>query len=341
MPYSDSVEHAALVRRVLRIDETVWRQVLDEYRRRLTDATPAGRLHALGEAWQVFSPHAAPLPAGPVSRCPVCRGETIQPEIQRRSGETYGLCTQCGHGLLLSRAADDGIYHNSDYYSRQTADCAGYQAYRQEKDYREARAARVLAWIEQTVGAAAGRSLLEVGSGFGYTRAVAEQRGWRSMGVDLNPHAAAAARELYGFGTFTGTLEEALSSATVSRRHWDLVLYQFVLEHIADPIQELRQAAAAAAPGGFLALLAPSMQAVERVVFGASYRSLRPDHLHLFSWESLDRCLTAGGWVRVAGTSECSVHLLTGFLDQRETEEIYRRGDGPDLMAVARCKADS
>ena len=339
-PSPGSLEHSALVRRVLRIDETVWRQVLDEYHQRLTDDTPAGRLRALGEAWKSFSPQDAPLSSGPASRCPACGGETVRPEVQRRSGETYGLCTRCGHGLLLSQAASTAIYGRPDYYSQQTAGGVGYDAYQREKDYREAKAARVLAWIEETVGAAAGRCLLEVGSGFGYTRVAAEQRGWRSMGVDLNPHAAAAARESYGFDTITGTLEEALSSGAIPRRHYDLVLYQFVLEHIADPVRELKHAAAAVAPGGYVALLVPSMQAVERIVFGASYRSFRPDHLHLFSWASLDCCLAAAGWVRVKGASECSVHLLAGFLPRHEIEEIYRRGDGPDLLAVAQISED-
>jgi SAM-dependent methyltransferase len=339
-PSRDSLEHAALVRRILRIDEAVWSHVLEEYQRRLTDDTPTGRLRALREAWKAFSPHAAPPLAGPASPCPACGGATIQPEIHRRSGEIYGLCTRCGHGLLLSRAACAGIYRRPEYYSQRTVDGVGYDAYRQGKDYREAKAARVLAWIEQTVGAAGGRRLLEVGSGFGYTRAAAGQRGWRSMGVDLNPRAAAAARELYSFETIIGTLEEALSSGAISRGHWNLVLYQFVLEHVADPVRELKHAAAAAAPGGHIALLVPSMQAVERIVFGASYRSFRPDHLHLFSWASLDRCLAAGGWVRVAGTSECSVHLLAGFLNQHEIEEIYGRGDGPDLLVVAQVSED-
>src|ERR1039457_2068528 len=89
-PSPGSLEHSALVRRVLRIDETVWRQVLDEYHQRLTDDTPAGRLRALGEAWKSFSPQDAPLSSGPASRCPACGGETVRPEVQRRSGETYG-----------------------------------------------------------------------------------------------------------------------------------------------------------------------------------------------------------------------------------------------------------
>jgi hypothetical protein len=34
------------------------------------------------------------------------------------------------------------------------------------------------------------------------------------------------------------------------------------------------------------------------------------------------------------------VHLLAGFLPRHEIEEIYRRGDGPDLLAVAQISED-
>ena len=155
------------------------------------------------------------------------------------------------------------------------------------------------------------------------------------MGVDLNPAAAVAAQEIYSMETCTGTLGQALASGAVETGKWDIVLYQFVLEHVADPTAELQQAAMAASPRGFIVLMVPSMQAVERVVFGASYRSFRPDHLHLFSWNSLDLCLSKAGLHRVASRSECSVHLLAGFLSPDELTALYERGDGPDLVAIA------
>src|SRR5262249_57747234 len=105
------------------------------------------------------------------------------------------------------------------------------------------------------------RSMLEIGSAYGFSRAAAERRGWRTFGVDLNPHAAATARKLYGFETFIGTLEQALTAGAVASGVWDLVLYQFVLEHVGDPIHELREAGTSATPPGVAALLAPGIQA--------------------------------------------------------------------------------
>jgi 2-polyprenyl-3-methyl-5-hydroxy-6-metoxy-1,4-benzoquinol methylase len=148
--------------------------------------------------------------------------------------------------------------------------------------------------------------------------------------VDPNPAAADGARRLYGMETITATLEGAAIPGP-----FDLVLYQFVLEHLADPVAELARAARVVAPSGCLALFVPSMEAVEVEVFGASYRSLRADHLHLFSRRSITRCLGDAGLRVVALDSECNLHLLGGFLTDEELREVYASGRGPDLRVLA------
>jgi SAM-dependent methyltransferase len=333
--FSDSAEHAALVQRILRVDESLWRRAVEEYGRMLQGDHVDARLRALRQAWDLCSPHAGTLPqTADVLICPICGNCSVTPILSRASAEVYGLCGDCGHGVLLSPPTEADVYRKPDYYEQRSDDGVGYEAYRQEQSYREAKAERLLNWIEGR-SARPIASMLEVGSGYGFSRAAAERRGWCTMGVDLNPHAATACRDLYGIETFTGTLEQALASGAISKHSWDLVLYQFVLEHVADPIAELRQAAEAVAATGGVALLVPSMQAAERVVFGASYRSLRPDHLHLFSWKSLDICMAKAGLRRDLSRSECSVHLLAGFLTQEELATLYENGDGPDLIAVA------
>jgi len=332
--YRDPVEHRKLVCRVLRVDESTWCQAIDEYGRRQEAGDAGIRLQILSEAWDTCSPHTATVPlAARPSTCPICLQLAVTAVHSRTSGEIYGLCACCGHGVLLSTPSTAAVYSQADYYERRSNGGVGYDAYRDERSYREAKAEKLLNWVEESAGPIT--SMLEVGSGYGFSRAAANKRGWQTMGVDLNPAAAAAASQIYGMKTFTGTLEQALVSGAVLPGAWEVVLYQFVLEHISDPVAELRHAAAACAPKGCITLLVPSMQAIERVVFGASYRSFRPDHLHLFSWRSLDKCLSKAGLRRIASRSECSVHLLAEFLTQQELAALYERGDGPDLVAIA------
>jgi SAM-dependent methyltransferase len=195
----------------------------------------------------------------------------------------------------------------------------------------------LLEWIEQeaSIGSKA-PSVLEVGSGFGFTLGAAMARGWRTAAVDINPAAARGARALYGIETVTATLGEALDAGTIERGAWDVVLYQFVLEHLAEPEVELRHAAEVIAPGGHLAVVVPNMSTFELDVFGASYRSLRADHRHLFSLASLRSYLASQGFGDVAHRTTCSLHLVRGFLDARELDDLYANDRGPDLFLLAR-----
>jgi 2-polyprenyl-3-methyl-5-hydroxy-6-metoxy-1,4-benzoquinol methylase len=349
--FRDTADHVSLVVRTLRIDEPTWRRAVETYADRWSPAaaTVADRLGVLRDAYaSAVGP--AGLPADvPTPACPVCEQATVAPAYARAldppsaheqpdgaGGSTmvYGRCPTCGHGLLLAGAAADGIYNSPTYYSVQGVDGVGYAAYAAERDYRESKGDRLLQWIAARVGTRP-RRMLEVGSGFGYTRSAAERLGITTLGVDLNPCAVEAAAGLYGIPTVHGTLRSALASGDVAPGAWDLVLYNFVLEHVHDPAAELRDAAAALAPDGCLALVVPSMDACEVDVFGGTYRSFRRDHPHIFSRRSLATLLARAGLSPLTVETECNAHLLRGFLTDAELRALYERGGGPDMIVLA------
>jgi SAM-dependent methyltransferase len=317
------------------------------------------------------SPHEAPLP-GPASSddnglvaagqderslfslppagCPACGARRVRAAVARRPGPVvYGCCEACGHGVCWRGGALPGEagarYSDPTYYEQRDARGVGYDDYGAEETYRMAKGARLVAALTGVAAAAGGRirSLLEVGSGFGFTREAARRAGLETGGVDLNPAARAQAARRFGLTTFAGDLAAALAAAPgsgVAPGAWDAVLYQFVLEHVASVDEELRSARRALAPGGWLALLVPSMEAVERTVFGASYRSLRADHLHLFSRASLRAFLGRAGFEIVRLESGCNLHLLRSFLAASALQRLYGEGLGPDLWCVARRRAE-
>jgi SAM-dependent methyltransferase len=340
--YDDEADHVALVLRTLRIDEATFRRVLAEYAGRCDDSSP--HLDALAAAYAVCSPHEVSFsPAHSEAPCPACHAIAVEKIVARRATDemrngdqdlVYGRCAECGHGMLLSTAAPQSLYQHDAYYTERGAGGAGYENYERERLYRETKGGQLLDWIETAAGRAP-RSLLEVGSGYGFTRRAAELRGIPTAGVDLSPHAAESARRLYGFDTFRGTLEQFLAAQTVGTA-WDVVLYQFVMEHLDAPDAELRVAARAVAPGGYLAIVVPSMDAIEIEIFGASYRSFRNDHLHIFSHRSMELYLAGAGFVPVAIKTDCNLHLLRGFVSERALREIYESGKGPDMFVLAR-----
>jgi SAM-dependent methyltransferase len=342
--HADSEEHVRLVLRTLGVDAETWCETLDGYADNVSaGASVAERLSALAEAFRRASRGAVPLAPGATSICPACHAPALAPYIARRVTSEqppiiYGRCRACEHGTLLAGASSESVYGQAEYYRSRRPDGTGYAAYAAEQRYREAKGKSLLDWIQRSVVLPPSPSLLEVGSGFGFTRRAAELCGYRTNGVDLNPFAAQAARERYGFGTVTGTLASALSRGEVQRRAWDLVLYQFVLEHMSEPGPELLRAADALAPGGHLVIVVPNMATFELSVFGGAYRSLRADHHHLFSPASAAAYLRGARLREVARKTSCNLHLLRGFLTQQELAELYGSDRGPDLFLIARSE---
>lgn len=334
--HADTAEHVRLIAATLGIDEAAWAQTLDRYAALVDPSSDVSeRLRILAEAFRPSAPYAGDLPELAASSCACCEAREVRAMVVRKSGPStlvYGRCAACGHGQLLQGAAEQP-YVDARYYRERAGDGSGYPDYASERAYREAKADALLSSLEADGFRA--RSLLEVGSGFGYTRKAAERRGLRTAGVDVNPDAARGAQQLYGFETLVSTLGRALASAALREGAWDLVLYQFVLEHLADIRAELQHAARALAPGGRLVMVVPSMSSFELEVFGGSYRSLRGDHLHLFSPASLERFLSQAGLELVDIHGHCSLRLVRGFFEPTALSELYSAARAPDLTVVA------
>ena len=74
------------------------------------------------------------------------------------------------------------------------------------------------------------------------------------------------------------------------------------------------------------------MSTFELDVFGAAYRSLRADHFHLFSLTSARAYANAAQLAEVAHKTTCSLHLLKGFLEPADLEELYACDLGPESV---------
>ncbi len=338
---SETEAHRSLVARVLRVDREAWDEVLAAYFDRVEEtAGELMRLIALQECFGARFPDALPLDIDEEARpCRACGVSSARTRYRRTLGSasasyTYAVCADCGHAMLLGGAAGSEVYRSPAYYRTQGIDGVGYPAYESEREYREGKGERLVQWAVQSAETPP-NTLLEVGSGFGFTRRAAERLGLRTSGVDLNPVAAEAAARLYGMSTVTGTLAEAIETGALSHAGYGVVLYDFVLEHLEDPVDELRRAADLLAPGGAIVLRVPGMDALEIVPFGSYYRSFRSDHLHLFTRRSLELMLRSAGLHITAYETGCGADLLREILPSDVLRESYAAGKGPDVTLCA------
>ena len=81
-------------------------------------------------------------------------------------------------------------------------------------------------------------------------------------------------------------------------RCFDVVTMWHVIEHLADPLNTLSTVQRVLKPGGLLMLRTPNAASWEARLFrGCWYGVDAPRHLHLFSPDTLARCLAQAGFV--------------------------------------------
>lgn len=97
--------------------------------------------------------------------------------------------------------------------------------------------------------------VLDVGCGAGAFLKMAREAGLRTHGVELNPQAAANAREA-GHTVYNELLHSIIARGNHPR--FELVTTWQVLEHVADPVGFLRDCSRFVKPGGFLAVAVPA-----------------------------------------------------------------------------------
>lgn len=143
---------------------------------------------------------------------------------------------------------------------------------------------------------------LDVGCGFGFFLAALEERDIPAVGVDLDGHAVARAREWFGVDARPGSLADATDLHPV-----DLLSLWEVLEHQPDPAGFLREVRDRIAPGGHLVGSVPNAAGIAARLRGVRWRMVYPpDHLHYFGPGNLAELLRRTGFEPIfVGTVAC------------------------------------
>ena len=133
---------------------------------------------------------------------------------------------------------------------------------------------------------------LEVGAGTGWMLRALRERGWRALGNERSLEAALAARAAAGVPIFVGDLGAVRPAPAL-----DLVIMFHVLEHLADPLAELRAVARRLRPGGALVLGLPNIASWQARLAGRHWMHLDvPRHLCHFTPDSIERALAVSGY---------------------------------------------
>jgi 2-polyprenyl-3-methyl-5-hydroxy-6-metoxy-1,4-benzoquinol methylase len=134
-------------------------------------------------------------------------------------------------------------------------------------------------------------SLLDVGCGSGQFIARMRSFGWKVSGIDPDP-AAVSYGQSQGLDVRSGTISDLPETAC-----YDAITLSHVVEHVADPVDLLRECGKRLRPGvGRLIITTPNINSLGHALFRKYWRGLEvPRHFILFSPAGMRDCVERAG----------------------------------------------
>gem|GEM_PF-2409393 len=284
--------------------------------------------------------------------CPICGDCASTPFITafdrcipRPENYDYVRCSRCGTVRIdpLPSAAEIAGFYDTDYHCHEPVDESRIRAKlgrgvnrflvrhrlspqaRAESSLPMRLLARLLAAIamRHVLLPHGDCRLLDVGCGNGKWLLLHQQIGWQADGVEPAPTACAEAQRL-GLNVYHGTLADVPAD-----RRYDVIVFNHVLEHLTDPVANLRAAAQRLAPGGRIEARTPNLASLGFRLYGNCWYPFdAPRHILHFTPATLARAGEAAGLRLVSLHSRTQTRLLC------ESHHLHKTL-GPDFQHVA------
>jgi SAM-dependent methyltransferase len=156
---------------------------------------------------------------------------------------------------------------------------------------------QTFARAESKLGPLAGKHLLDFGCGVGGLCQIASEYGLRVAGIEPNTNARETAIKNCGLRIYANlrALREAQPEA-----QFDLVTMWDVIEHLRDPLRELRELCGLLQPGGWLLLSTPNAGSLRALLLrGRWENAVNRTHFYYFTRRSLHLMLKRAGFSKI------------------------------------------
>lgn len=178
------------------------------------------------------------------------------------------------------------------------------------------------------------RSVLDVGCGRGYLLRQFRRMGWLASGIDIKGSPIPVA------DPDLDCREGDACLLPWPAGHFDLVVINHVLEHVADPWTACAEAARVLRPGGILYVGVPNYGSFQRRLFGSLWFPLElPRHLYHFSPRSLSALTEKAGFTVLRQTTRSYRQSMFGFI--QSALDFLDRGHPGLLLALLKGRAQA
>lgn len=265
-------------------------------------------------------------------RCNLCGADDTAP-VMEIEGLHIVRCRQCGltyenprhsqqtlHDIYTETYYDhDGLTNGLEFY--------GYDDYLRDEENIKITFTKRLETIERYARQGA---LLDVGCATGFFLDLARDHGWDVAGTEVSEFAAQYAHDRFGLDVRLGTLKELALDAQA----FDVVTMWDVIEHVPDPMEELREVRRIMRDGGVLSIITPDAGSIVARILGRRWEEFRRvrEHLYFFSLRTLSEMLHKAGFEILRTESADKVFYLGPAVRRLK----YYTWDGPLTNAATR-----
>lgn len=225
--------------------------------------------------------------------CNLCGGTATLP-LREASLSHLVRCASCGLVRVREMPTPDTVQkiYDENYYRNANSHVMGYENYEADMPNILKTARRRLRLIER-YRSAPGR-LLDVGCALGFFLEAARQKGWDVTGIDISACAVAAAKKRLGSNVFCGQIQQM----RFAEASFDVVTMWDVIEHTANPLQQLLECHRVLQDDGLLVLCTPDIGSRVAQVTGERWMGfkLADEHLYYFSRDTAQRMLNQAGF---------------------------------------------
>ncbi|MBI4652269.1 class I SAM-dependent methyltransferase [Candidatus Desantisbacteria bacterium] len=138
--------------------------------------------------------------------------------------------------------------------------------------------------------------ILDIGCATGGWLSFLKENGWDAHGLELSPENAQYGIKVKGLNIFCGNINEA----SYPDEYFDVVTLWEVIEHVNDPINNLKKAYQILRKGGILALSTPNYNCLTRLIIQNNWTGMDPNsHYHLFTPSTIKKLLTKTGFKNI------------------------------------------
>lgn len=230
-------------------------------------------------------------------------------------------CGDCGLVRVREMPALHDLHglYGPSYYASPESHIVGYENYEADRHNIVRTARRRLRLIER-YHPTPGR-LLDVGCALGFFMDAAREHGWQPTGVDLSSYAVRLAQDSGAGDAYCGELVD-IGFADGS---FDVVTLWDVIEHMRDPLGQLRECHRVLQDGGLLLLSTPDLGSLMARLTGARWMGfkLADEHLYYFSRRTIAQLLERAGFETI-DAFHVGKHVTLAFFAKRLTIYLPR-----------------